>query len=262
MIIMRLQLRHLTPAVAFLVLSHCAPFPHPRVFDLERLHTGEIRAGIEENFARLKTLTGKARISYEMPNFVYEGISTVQLRFPDSVLVRMEAMFGFTLGTFFSDSKIFKAYIPFEKRVYIGDVDTMAFPQLFQIDLGYDQLLATFTGIMRLPQSQLEVQGMDDEKLVLRARSESAYFLYWIEPHYKLVSRAVLYDPDDQPLYSFGFSRFKKSRGVVLPQVITVEQPQLRERLTVFFSRRSINVRPRDLDLRLKVPDDVEEVIL
>jgi hypothetical protein len=44
--------------------------------------------------------------------------------------------------------------------------------------------------------------------------------------------------------------------------MISIEQPQRNERVSLYYTTRFVNVEAADLDLFLKIPNDVEEIIL
>ncbi len=247
---------------ALTISLSCAPLFNRAAFDLERIDTAALRVNIEKNFSRLRILSGRARITYEMPTFAYSGIAEVAMRLPDSVKVTMRAIFGMEVGSFFTDGKAFKLYVPMEKTLYSGEIGSMELTQFFQIDVGFKQLLATFTGAMLPPDSELTVLGVEGDDLKLHAGSELGNLILWIEPKYKLVHKAEIIDFEGEALYRFQFNRFQKSRNVVLPKMISVEQPQRNERLSLYYTSRTLNDEVVDLDLLLTVPDDVEEIIL
>ena len=166
-----MQLLRLFAALALFFCSACAPFIRSARWDRENINIPKIKEHISQNYSRLYTVSGKARLTYEMPGVAYSGFANIAVRLPDSVLVAVEAILGINVGTFYTDGQVFSVYIPTEKRVYSGDIERMQVAYLFQTDLGYEQLMATFTGIVQLPDSSIEVESVSDDELVLAVDS-------------------------------------------------------------------------------------------
>ena len=257
-----MQLLRLFAALALFFCSACAPFIRSARWDREDINIPKIKEHISQNYSRLYTVSGKARLTYEMPGVAYSGFANIAVRLPDSVLVAVEAILGINVGTFYTDGQVFSVYIPTEKRVYSGDIERMQVAYLFQTDLGYEQLMATFTGIVQLPDSSIEVESVSDDELVLAVDSATGHYKLWLDAKYRLVNKAEYYDEANNLEYRCTYSRFQKSNGVVAPRVISIERFTFQERITLYYTQRSINIDPKKIRLQPQIPNDVEEVLL
>ncbi|MCR4440246.1 MAG: DUF4292 domain-containing protein [bacterium] len=212
--------------------------------------------------SKLKTLKGRARISFESPVAGYSGYTQVAVRMPDSALIKVEAIFGLDVASLFVDGRSFMAYVPSERRVYRGSIERLRYLDPLVMAVDGRLLVSALSGLVSLPREGAGVKGVDSHGLLVERRAEEGLFRYWVDRQRAVVSQMEYEDSQLGLLYRLSFSRFAKTSGMLLPRMVTLERPQQGERLTLFYLERTVNVHLRALEMRQRLPGNVEEVLL
>lgn len=249
-------------AVGFAAVVACAPAARRPSGEPSRIDIIELQREINRNAGKLKTLRGRARISFESPAAGYAVHSQIAVRLPDSAFIKLEALFGLDVASLVVYGQSFAAYVPSEKRVYRGDLSRLRYVEPFGVSLDGRLLLCALTGLFPLPPETRQVKSIHNEALLLEAPQDEGVYRFWVEPHHRQVTRVELIDADQRLLYRLTFSHFAKTSGIVLPQMVTLERPQYGERLTLFYVQRALNVDPRTLHVQGRFPAGIEEVTL
>ncbi|MDZ7261202.1 MAG: DUF4292 domain-containing protein [candidate division KSB1 bacterium] len=252
------------PIVLFCLLGviGCAPFYRRETLDLNRITLQEIKARVESNFLELEGLKGKAQVTIEMPGAAYNAFSTVTLKMPDSLLIKIEVIFGIDVGCFFADRKNFSIYSPFQNKIYNGALDSLDLSRFFQIELNYDDLLEIFSGVPRISEGNSYHLSIDNGRYVLLTQADHGVRKYWIDPKKFVITNYQLFDSKGTLLLTKEFHQFKKEAGVFLPRSIKVERPGAKERFTLFYTDRQTNAKIASEDFQLKVPHNAEKIKL
>ncbi len=248
--------------VGLAAIFACAPGARRAEWDLSPAIIADLQREINKNATRLKTLRGRARISYETPSAGYALHSQIAVRLPDSASIKLEGLFGLDVVSLAISGQSFAAYVPSERRVYKGRLDHLSSLDPLGMPLDGHLLLLALTGLFPLPAAANQVKGTEHEALLLEAEQEDGVYRYWVEPRHRLVSRVEFVDAELGLQYRLSFSRFTKSSGIVVPQMVTLERPQFGERLTLYYLQRALNVDPRTLQVKFRPPAGVEEVML
>ncbi len=257
-----LRLSGILVAAGLAAVLACAPSARHAAFDISHVNLAQLQQDIDRNVSKLKTLKGRARISFESPSAGYSGYTRVAVRPPDSALVKVEALFGLDVGSLFTDGRSFAVYIPSEKRVYRGSVDRLCYLDPLAMAVDGRMLILALTGLWPLPQQGANIKGLDGDAVLIEHREVESLYRYWVEPKRGAVTRVEYEDARLGLFYRLTFSRFVKTSGMMLPQMVTIERPGAGERLTLFYVERAVNVDPRTLDIRQRLPSNVEEVLL
>ncbi|MDZ7271099.1 MAG: DUF4292 domain-containing protein [candidate division KSB1 bacterium] len=251
-----------TACLGLSLILACAPTARRAERDFSRLTIADLQREINSNVGKLKTLRGVARISFESPSAGFAANSQIAVRLPDSASIKLEALFGLDVASLVIFGQSFAVYVPSEKRVYKGSLDHLRYLEPFGLSLEGQVLLRALTGLVPLPAATTHLKGADHDGLLLEAEQEEGVYRYWVEPHHRLVCRVEFVDAELGLLYRLSFSRFARTSGIVLPQMVTLERPQSGERVTLFYVQRALNVDPRTLKVGHKLPAGVEEVVL
>ncbi|MGQ9560253.1 MAG: DUF4292 domain-containing protein [Candidatus Oleimicrobiaceae bacterium] len=257
-----LRLLGILLAASLAAVLACAPAARHAALDLSHVSLPQLQRDIDRNVSRLKTLKGRARISFESPSTGYSGYTRVAVRPPDSALIKIEALFGLDVGSLFIHGHSFAVYVPSEKRVYKGSVDRLRYLDPLTMAIDGRVLILALTGLWPLPHQGADVKGLDGDALLIEHHEDESLYRYWVEPTRCAVTRVEYEDAHLGLFYRLTFSRFVKTSGMMLPQMVTIERPPAGERLTLFYLERAVNVDPRALDIRQRLPSNVEEVLL
>ena len=248
----------LAASLALLVsIAGCAGTRAP---DPTRTTPEEIYRRTAEQFERLETFRGRARVIYESPEMSMSGYSRVVIKRPDSVYVKMEAMLGVSVGYFFANGRAFVLYSPFDNRVYYGRVADVDLSRLFQMDVQYQDLVESLSGVVRARPAAGQELTVKDGQYVLTGASEFGVEETWVDPKKYVVTRSVLYDSSGAVIAVREFRRFRKHHGVLLPQIIQLSRPSRRERFTFYFLKQEANVPLKSSDFALKIPGSAARI--
>lgn len=240
-----------------LVATGCAG---TRPLKLSDITPEEISRLTAEHFERLRTFRGRARIIYESPENSITGYARVAIQRPDSVFVKVEAMLGVSVGFFFANGRAFVLYSPFENTAYYGRVEDVDLSHLFQMAVAYHDLVESLSGVVKVPETPGRRVSIEKGHYVLEGPNDSGRDEIWVDPKKHVVSKWVTYDSLGDVVALREFKRFRKRRGVLLPQIIRFSRPQLRERFTFYFLKQEANVRLKKSDFAFKIPKSAAQV--
>lgn len=190
------------------------------------------------------------------------GFARVAIRRPDSIYVRMEAMPGVSVGFFFSNGRAFVLYSPFENTVYYGRVEDVDLSPLFQMQVEYRDLVESLSGVVPARPGEGWALSVEEGHFVLSGPAPDGIEEIWVDPKKKVVTKAILYDASGEVVAMREFRRFRKRRGVYLPQVIRFFRPRARERMTFYFMKQEANVTLADSDFAFKIPESAAQIRL
>ena len=208
----------------------------------------------------LKSFEGKARVIIELPGKGYNGFSNVYLNLPDSIFVKTEAILGIDIGALFLDHKTFGAYAPRDNVLYYGEVTKLNLRDFLQVELETEELYEVFTGSVQVILDSTSTLSLDDGKFLISTTSDSTTFKYWIDPKRFVVTESHLVDNEGTILLTKKFERFQKKGKLQLPKIIRLTRPEARERITVYYTKQTVNQAIPAEQFRLKVPKNARKV--
>ncbi|MCI0516160.1 DUF4292 domain-containing protein [candidate division KSB1 bacterium] len=238
---------------ALLGLS-CAHLHSVPPIDITQMSVEDIHDRLEQNYLRLATLNGKARIQAQLQDQGYEATTHIQMLMPDSLFFKVEAFLGLDVGTFFSNRKQFALYSPFQKVLYTGHLDSLDLAQFFQVDLTYDELLEACTGIPRIKMGKTTPLKKDDAQIQFSTQEAQGMHQYWIDPVKFVVTKYQFWDAQGVLQVTTNFSRFQKIDNLFLPKSIQIYKPVPRQVFSLYYEERVINQPLNKKDFKIQVP--------
>ena len=204
---------------------------------------------------------------------------------PDSLFIKVEAVLGIDAGFFFADRRQFATFSPLENLYFFGETTKVHELTFFQMDLTYDEMMSgmvgaalphfdsTFTitreaGAYRLEgkrsqrfAEELQANGMTQ---YAAAELDSAAWrvIYWVDAERGVVVKAEERDAQGALYARQEFKRFRQVRGVWLPQLIQMQRPALKERLTIFYNHLEVNDKIAASEFVIRVPQNAKRVDL
>jgi len=245
-----------------IVFSGCAGLFQRSVFQNRDINWNSISQLSYNNYKRLKTLDGWAKLTVQSPIQSFTADIHIRLKNPDSLYLKIEAAFGIDVGLFFADRQKYLIYSPMQNLCYTGSVDSLYKAPLFDIEISYDKLLQVFAGTelpVKIYDQRIE---KNENSVILYGRTDSLFYKYTLETRYGLVKELQIRDAKNELLALHEFSRFSRINGVVLPQTIKVKRPKTREAISLFYTRLKINKKFKQDDFSVKMPESVLKVNL
>ena len=215
---------------------------------------------VAENYRHLQSFRGKGRLIIDSPEVKLSAPATVLTLKPDSLFIQVEAVFGIDVGFFFADGKRFESYSPLENTYFFGGVDRMQDLMLFQFEATYEEIMSSVVGTVLPPFDSTFTMHIEGDSYRFDGRRLDWQVAYWVDPKHGVVTKSEQRDSTGALYARQSFRRFRKVRGVWLPQLIRMEKPAQHERLTMFYSRIETNVELAASDFSLRVPASAKRV--
>jgi hypothetical protein len=241
-------------------LLGCASSSKVTVSDLSSWTPQDIQQRVAGHLGDLQSFEGKARVIIEMPGQGYNGFSNVFLNLPDSIFVKTEAILGIDIGALFLDHKTFGAYAPRDNVLYYGEVGELNLRDFLQVELETEELYELFTGSVQVMLDSTSRLSLADGKFLITTTSDTTTLKYWIDPKRFVVTESHLVDNEGTILLTKKFERFQKKGKLQLPKIIRLTRPQARERITVYYTKQTVNRAISAERFRLKVPKNARKV--
>ncbi|MBL7095291.1 DUF4292 domain-containing protein [candidate division KSB1 bacterium] len=252
----------LVAIISVSLLSGCAGIFRKVPLSTDQTTIAEIRHRVEQNYLKFRSLKAKAVLSVESPQMSFMASSTIHLKKPDSVKIKLTAGFGLRVGSLFLDNNQFQLYNSFENKLYSGCPDSMNFQDFFPVDIKMGDFLQIFSGIQLLKSFEKELLTVDKNKYLVIGSDEYGAMKFWVDPKKFVVTEYQLIDSNNNILIQFEYKKFIKIKGVRLPKTIRIFQPERKIRLTFVFTNSDVNARMKEADFMIKVPENVKKIHL
>ncbi len=243
-----------------MVLFSCSPAPRVTP-DTDRVTPAQLVSSVHENHGKKTSLKARGSISIESRDFSNSGNFNMDLKHPDSLLVRIRGPFGINVGTVFLSQDDFVFYNSMANEAVIGEARGDILRSFLRMDVGVDDIMNLFLGSSRAlfnePRRPDEFT-VDGDQYLLVFRSHDSIRRYWIDPYYKVVSRVVHSNADDRPVMEERYDRFTESNGMVMAQSIRVIQHEERASFSISYSRIDLNA--RDLSFAYSIPSNAKVI--
>ncbi|MDW7679724.1 MAG: DUF4292 domain-containing protein [bacterium] len=245
-----------------LLITGCAGLFKKPTLSPDAISPGFLRHRVEQNYLRFHSAKAKARISLESPQMNFMANSSIVIRSPDSLLVKLSAAFGLGIGSLFFNKEQFVVHNSFENIVYIAHPDSVDLRHFLVIDFNFHDMIQAFSGIHLIKTHDRDSLSIDRNQYLLIGQKGEQVLKYWIDPKNFVVTEHQQLDKQGRVLLHFQYSQFTKYGRVVLPKTIRISQPDKKTRITIAFSRIDVNVPVNHQDFELKIPQNAQLIIL
>lgn len=245
---------------AAMMLYSCSTAPRVTP-DTDRVTPAQLVSNVQENHGKKSTLKARGSISIESRDFSNSGNFHMDLKHPDSLLVRLRGPFGISVGTVFLSQDDFVFYNSMSNEAVIGAARGDILRSFLQMDVDVDDIMNLFLGSSRALFSEPRRPDeftVDGDQYLLVFRSRDSIRRYWIDPYYKVVSRVVHSNADDRPVLEERYDRFTEKNGMVMAQQIRVIQHQERASFSISYSRIDLNA--EDLSFSYSIPSNAKVI--
>lgn len=255
--------RGILPVIGFLLTVlwfGCSPAPRVTM-DTERVSAAQLVRDVQLNHTKKTSLRATGSLSIESRDFSNSGNFNLNLKHPDSLLVRLRGPFGINVGTVFLSQNDFMFYNGMANEAIIGEPDSDILRAFLRIDIGVNDLMDLFLGSSgalfneRRPPDEYTIDG---DQYLLVYRSYDSIRRYWIDPYYVVISRVVHSSRDDRPLLEERYDRFTDSGGMIIPRSIRLISHQEQASFAVSYSR--INLNASDLSFAYSIPGNAKVI--
>jgi len=198
----------------------------------------EIRARIEH----VSTISGEGVVTIEAPEESGSSSFSLDLRKPDSVRVGLSGPFGMRLGTLQFTRSRFVFYNAQENTAFTGSSDGSALHRMFNIRMGFDEVMRAFTGEFFDPASGApDSFATDDGEYVLSYRRDGGRAEYRIDGDDFFVREFRMTDAQGRATLEANASEPEEDGGVVTPRLLRVVFPLERRSISVAYSDVGVN---------------------
>jgi len=242
-------------ASLFLNCASTSKIPNLSNFTPEDL---QLRAA--RNLNNLQSFEGKARVIIELPGKGYNGFSNIFMKLPDSVYVKTEAILGIDIGGLFLDQHFFAAYAPRDNILYYGEAESLDLRDFLEIEIDTDELIEVFTGLNQIVVNETSKLIFAGGKFVITTQLDQQSLIYEVDPDKYIVTKSQVVDAEGKTILVKEYRRLRKTKGLVLPQIIKLTRPQARERITVYYTNQKINKKIAAENFRIKPAKNAKKV--
>ena len=242
-------------ASLFLNCASTSKIPNLSNFTPEDL---QLRAA--RNLQNLHSFEGKARVIIELPGKSYNGFSNIFMKLPDSVYVKTEAILGIDIGGLFLDQHFFAAYAPRDNILYYGEAESLDLRDFLEIEIDTDELFEVFTGLNQIVVNETSKLIFAGGKFVVTTQLDQQSLIYEVDPDKYIVTKSQLVDAEGKTILLKEYRRLRKTKGLVLPQIIKLTRPQARERITVYYTNQKINKKIAAEKFKIKPAKNAKKV--
>jgi hypothetical protein len=247
---------------------------------------------VAENYRRLQTFKGNGPLTIESPQIRFNTTAKIFAVKPDSLFIKVEAGLGVDVGFFFVDRRQFASFSPLENVYYHGETAKMQELMLFRMELSYDEMMSGILGAALPPfdssftvtrdgdeyrfdgrrrqqfagasSQTMSTNGTQADSAVIEEEKVEWRLTYWVNAGRGVVTKAEQRYEDGELYARQEFKRFRRvpPGGIWLPQLIQMERPGDRERMTIFYNHVEANKKIAPAEFSIRVPKNARRVNL
>ena len=227
----------------------------------DRTFTAEhVQESVRQNQAKVFAVQGSGNISVESPEIAQSGSFTINLRKPDSLLVKLEGPFGIEVGAALVTRKEFLFYNGLQNRLITGSTNAKNLNRILRMHVEFDDLLNLFTGGLFFSEDERAPDAftIEEEQFVLTFDHDQGIRRYWVDPQSMLIARIQHFDRRGRMIFEQRFSNFRSFGETTLPQRMRLTQHLERRAVSIAFSDVAVN--SSTTDCTLHVPSNAQRV--
>jgi len=245
-------------AILLLALMGCARAP--RLAPTAERRKEELLRVISRSNERLKSMRGRGRIAVSTGKRTYSGDFSLLYVNPGKLRIDIHGPFGLQLLSVSATGDTVTAFLPIVDLAYQSPASTPGVGGLGDV-LTANDLKELVTGTVRIPEE------LSLEEVQLKSEGRLATLVFERSGHRNAVSinmekRTIvarnIYDDTGRILLSCDYGRFKSRRRVLRPYVVKIREGETGNRLEVVYEHQNLNVRIRDEEFRLVIPESAK----
>jgi len=248
----------------FLILySNCAVKLKEVDFTNREFSVEELKKELSNNSRTLKTLVGDGVIIFESKEYFEKANAEIYIKFPDSIMVKLEGPFGLDIAYIFFSERELKYYNIRENLKYVGEYDSDKLKNLMGTKLKFVEILQLLGGIYNpniiSSHEMIEILAREKEYIIISEIDEGIEE-YFIDKKIWNIKKYIRLNLNKEIVLEKRFNNFKRIFDFFIPRVIRYTIPG--ERITLIYNSIKINERIDSSRFVIKIPESAEEIIL
>lgn len=221
---------------------------------LEKISPAGVLEKVRENNQRIHSLQGRGKIIIDMPGAPFRGDVSIRVITPDSLFIFTEAVFGIDVGFLFADGTSFHSYSPIDNYYFTGPVDKIGRMVFFQMKISYRELMNSVLGAASFPLKAGTKVRTTGDKYIFTQNHQKAQLVYEVDAGKFVITKIQIVNREGEETFRQEFKRFRKVKGIWVPQYIRLIRPRSRESLTVFYNKIELNLPLSPQLFKYKIP--------
>ena len=179
---------------------------------------------------------------------------------PGALEPMVSGPFGIDAGAVLLTPDEFRFYNRFANQLVIGPTTPGNIHSIFNLDLGYSDILTMFSGMIPLDDEGMALSsyGVDENRYFLTLERDGIVHQYWVDPEWFVVSKYYRLDGRGKLMMDAKSSVRNDRRHGFLPRTVRFTFHKQQARVSIFYDRVKINV--PDIHLTFSVPESAERV--
>ncbi len=166
----------------------------------------------------IKTISAKGSITIDSPEFSNSANIKVNFKNPDTLLVRIEAIFGISFGEVKIYGDRFELVDRFNDRVISGNVNDYLKRHL-AFEITFDEIIDILLASPKI--GEIENFEPTDEGFLIHARENDKVMILKIDYEGELKNLAFMYE-SGYKVFEVEYSKYEKFGEVTLPRVVKI----------------------------------------
>ncbi|UCD72333.1 MAG: DUF4292 domain-containing protein [Syntrophobacterales bacterium] len=243
-----------------LFLSGCALL-WPERIPREILSSADLLQQIQARNLRIQSIRALARVTINLGEKRFRLEELLIIKKPASLRIEALSIIGQPLLYLTTDGQVFEALIPSENRLYRGEAAMKHLPPFFSFCGGVREFIPLLVGELGWADDErLTAQYNQRDKLYIveKCTREGSRQIFWINPFYFALVRAIEVDHLQNPQWEFLFANFRKKDGIPFPMDIEFRSFNSDSKMKMHLLKWEINPSLAKETFRLDVPKGVE----
>ena len=247
----------------FILYSNCAVKLKEIDFTRREFSVEELKKELSNNSRMLKTLIGDGVILFESKEYFEKANAEIYIKFPDSIMVKLEGPLGLDLAYIFFSERELKYYNIRENLKYIGEYDSDKLKNLMGTKLKFVEILELLGGIFNpniISSNEMTEVLAREEEYIIVSEIDEGMEEYFIDKKIWNIKKYIKLNKNKEIVLEKRFDNFKRIFDFFIPRVIRYTIPD--ERITLIYTSIKINERIDSSKFKIKIPESAEEIIL
>ncbi len=193
----------------------------------------------QQNFDKLETFTGEARLTVESVDFSGHVTVKTYWKQPDNLYIQAEGPFGLDIGKVFVGSSRFIVYNQYDNHFLSGSVEDPYLNRFPQTNFTFKQLKNAILGYAF--QTDEPITLSDELHGIFTTQSDGIEYRYIVNPESGLLETCQL-SRNDNVFLRQEFKKYRLVDGIYMPGIITLTMPEQKERISVLYKNMQANV--------------------
>ncbi|MBK8552013.1 MAG: DUF4292 domain-containing protein [Ignavibacteria bacterium] len=201
----------------------------------------ELKAKVNENSMKLKTLDADGEISIDSPDISNSGSITVSINKPDSVFTKLEGPFGMDIADLLITRDNFIYYKPQDNTVIKGPSSSYYLGIIMKIKIEFDDIVNAFSGKFIFNDDQYEDVKISMEKgnYLISLKKGDEIRKFWINAEDYYVTKIVNSEMNGDTKIEILYENFYERDGIHFPKNITITRPKEKQNIWLTYSRKN-----------------------